>query len=228
MGSLSRLQLSMKLLSKFAVAAALAAPFAIISPSSAQVACGPGNIADYLAYGSTGCISGDKIYSNFSFTGLPGTTALSVTDSGPQHTFSASGLNLNAGSSASYSYTVAIAPGNPGASFLAYRTGATTSDVFNPLLSTKSLTGTPNGLASNSVNDGTGNVVTYSPTIGGPVNFTGSMNVTGGRMDVITDTLVQQFNTPNSVPGPLPILGAAAAFGSVRKLRKFSSLVKQG
>ncbi len=31
-----------------------------------------------------------------------------------------------------------------------------------------------------------------------------------------------------AVPGPLPILGAAAAFGSVRKLRRFSSALQQG
>jgi hypothetical protein len=34
-------------------------------------------------------------------------------------------------------------------------------------------------------------------------------------MDVFTDTLIQQV-----VPGPLPILGAAAAFGYSRRLRK--------
>lgn len=32
--------------------------------------------------------------------------------------------------------------------------------------------------------------------------------------------------TPRSAPAPLPILGAAAAFGSLRKLRKFSGLLK--
>jgi len=219
----------MKLLSKAAIAAALAAPVAFSSPSFAQSACAPGTVADYLGL-AAGCTSGDKIYSNFSFTGFAGSTALSVTDSGPQHTFSASGLNFGAGSTASYSYTVAIAPGNPDASFLAYRTGATTSDVFNPLASTKTLIGTPNGEVSIGTGDTVGNLVTYSPTIGGPVVFTGSINVTGGRMDVFTDTLVQQINTPppSATPGPLPILGAAAAFGSVRKLRQFSSALKQG
>jgi len=219
----------MKLLSKAAIAAALAAPVAFSSPSFAQSACAAGTITSYTALGSTGCISGDKIYSNFEFTGFAGSTALSVTDSGPQHTFSASGLNFGVGSNATYKYTVAIAPGNPNASFLAYRTGATTSDVFTPLASTKTLTGTPNGDVSTGINETSGNLVTYAPTIGGPVAFTGSINVTAGRMDVITDTLVQQVNTPPSAtPGPLPILGAAAAFGSVRKLRQFSSALKQG
>ena len=220
----------MKLLSKAAIAAVLAAPVAFSSPSFAQPACGPGIIADYLAFGTTGCTNGDKIYSNFSFTGFdPVSTSLSLTDSGPQHTFSASGLNFGAGAIASYSYTVAIAPGNPNASFLGYRTGATTSDLFNPLVSTKTLTGTPNGGVSTSSNDNPGNLVTYAPTIGGPVVFTGSINVTSGRMDVLTDTLAQQVLPPASAtPGPLPILGAAAAFGSVRKLRQFSSALKQG
>ncbi|MEB3258028.1 MAG: hypothetical protein VKN83_06910 [Cyanobacteriota bacterium] len=218
----------MKLLSKAAIAAALAAPVAFSSPSFAQSACAPGTISDYLGLGSTGCISGDKIYSDFSFTGFAGSTALSVTDAGPQHTFSASGLNFGVGSTASYSYTVAIAPGNPNASFLAYRTGATTSDVFTPLASTKTLIGTPNGDVSTGSGDTVGNLVTYAPTIGGPVVFTGSINVTGGRMDVFTDTLVQQVSQASATPGPLPILGAAAAFGSVRKLRQFSSALKQG
>lgn len=207
----------MKLLSKAALAAVLAAPVAFSSPSLATSACAPGGIAAYEALGSTGCTSGDKIYSNFSFTGFAGSTALSITDNGSQHTFSASGLNFGAGSTASYSYTVAIAPGNPNASFLAYRTGATTSDTFVSLVSTKTLTGTPNGDTSTAINETTGNVVFYSPTIGGPVTFTGGINVTSGRMDVFTDTLAQQIQV---VPGPLPILGAAAAFGYSRRLRK--------
>jgi hypothetical protein len=219
----------MKLLSKAAIAAALAAPVAFSSPSFAQSACVAGTITTYAALGTTGCTSGDKIYSNFSFTNFAESSALSVTDAGSQHTFSASGLNFGVGTTASYSYTVAIAPGNPDASFLAYRTAATSSDVVTPLTSTKELIGTPNGVASTGVNDTFGNLVTYSPTIGGPVVFTGSINVTGGRMDVFTDTLVQQV-TPqaSATPGPLPILGAAAAFGSVRKLRQFSSALKQG
>lgn len=219
----------MNLLSKAAIAAVLAAPVAFSSPSIAQSACAPGTTASYLALGSTGCISGDKIYSNFSFTGFGAGTALSVTDNDAQHTFSAAGLNFVAGTAASYSYTVAIATGNPNATFSAYRTGSATSDVVNPLESTKTLTGQPAGGVSTSINDSAGNLITYAPTIPGPVDFSGTINVTSGRMDVFTDTLVQQVNTPPSAtPGPLPILGAAAAFGSVRKLRQFSSALKQG
>jgi len=177
-------------------------------------------IADYVGYGSTGCESGDKIYSDFSFTGFDtATTSLSITDAGEQHTFSANGLNLGTGSMASYSYKVTIAPGNPNASFLAYRTGATTSDVMTPLTGTKTLTGTPTGGVSTSTDGAVGNVFTYAPTIAGPVDFAGSINVTGGRMDVITDSLVQKVNGTSSVPGPLPLLGAGAAFGFSRRIR---------
>lgn len=207
----------MKLLSKAALAAVLAAPVAFTSPSFAQSACVPGSIADYVNLGSAGCTNGDKIYSDFSFTGFNVSTNLSVTNSGSQHTLSASGLNFGAGSTASYSYTVAIAPGNPNASFLGYRTSATDSDVLSNLVGTKTLTGT-NGGTSTSSNGATGNVVFYSPTIGGPVTFTGALNVTSGRMDVFSDTLAQQIQAP--VPGPLPILGAGAAFGYSRRLRK--------
>jgi len=207
----------MKLLSKIATVAALAAPFAFSSPSFSAT-CSPGMIADYVGYGSTGCESGDKIYSDFSFTGFNGTTALSITDSAQQHTFSASGLNFGAGSMASYSYKVTIAPGTPNTSFLAYRTSGTTSDVMTGLTATKTLTGTPGGV-STSTDGALGNVFTYAPTIAGPVDFTGSINVTGGRMDVLTDSLVQQVNGTSSVPGPLPLLGAGAAFGFSRRIR---------
>jgi hypothetical protein len=209
----------MKLLSKAAIAAVFAAPVAFSSPSIAQSACGPGTIAAYLALGSTGCTSGDLIYSDFSFTGFnTGTTNLSITDNGPQHTFSASGLNFVAGTNASYSYTVAIAPGNPYTTFSGYRTGASSSDLFDPLVGIKTLTGTPSAGVSTSTNGSIGNLVLYSPTISGPVSFSGLIIVTTGRMDVFTDTVAQQIQVP--VPGPLPILGAAAAFGYSRRLRK--------
>jgi hypothetical protein len=41
-----------------------------------------------------------------------------------------------------------------------------------------------------------------------------------GVIDSINNSYTQE------VPAPLPILGAGAAFGSIRKLRKFSSRLK--
>jgi hypothetical protein len=131
---------------------------------------------------------------------------------------------------ASYSYLVTI--GNPPEfGFAAYRTSATSSEQTEPLMGTKTLTGNPagTGITSTAVDTTIGNVVPYPAAEPGPVAFTGTINVDGGRMDVFTDSISQALKpTASATPGPLPILGAAAAFGSVRKLRKFSSLIKQG
>ena len=226
----------MKLFSPIAVVA-IVAPLTAGSPSLAQPACTPGGITQYTGYGATGCKVTDKVFSNFSFTGFNASSIFSVTASGDplvpedaQHTFSASGLNFTPGAVASYSYLVKIT--NPEYGFAAYRTSATSSEQTEPLMGTKTLTGNPagTGITSEAVNTTIGNVVPYPAAEPGPVAFNGTINVDGGRMDVFTDSISQtRIRTEASAtPGPLPILGAAAAFGSVRKLRKFSSLIKQG
>jgi hypothetical protein len=62
----------------------------------------------------------------------------------------------------------------------------------------------------------------------GPVPLSGtSINVTDSwSLDPATGTIMSISNTYQQVPAPLPILGAGAAFGSIRKLRKFSSRLK--
>jgi hypothetical protein len=62
----------------------------------------------------------------------------------------------------------------------------------------------------------------------GPDALSGtSINVTDEWMlDPATGTVMSISNTYQQVPAPLPILGAGAAFGSIRKLRKFSSRLK--
>ena len=62
----------------------------------------------------------------------------------------------------------------------------------------------------------------------GPVPLSGtSINVTDSwDLDPNTGTIMSISNTYTQVPAPLPILGAGVAFGSIRKLRKFSSRLK--
>jgi hypothetical protein len=62
----------------------------------------------------------------------------------------------------------------------------------------------------------------------GPKAISGTtINVTDSwELDPATGTIMSISNTYQQVPAPLPILGAGAAFGSIRKLRKFSSRLK--
>ena len=193
----------------------LAIPFLGAMPSQAQSACSGGySIADLVGLNTTGCIIGDKIYSDFSFSGAwAGTSNFTFSNSpANQHTFSGSGIALNPGAY-NFTYKVAIAPGNPLQRIMAYRAGNGTSDIFTPLIASRTLTGAP-GATVTAPNDGTSPAYMYSPYVTGPVVFTSIISVTTGRMDIVTDTL-GQF----TVPGPLPIFGAAAAFGLSRKLR---------
>ena len=216
----------MNSLSKLAMVVAFAAPVVVASPSLAQSACTQSTLSSLAALGSTGCQSGDKIYSDFNFSNNWNSTAgFGFTDNNDEHTFSGSSLGLLPGTY-TYSYKVAIVGSNQ---FLAYRTGAATSSITLPLSSTKTLKGTPNGVEVTATNSSSSSVYNYAPTIAGPVDFTSTINVTSGRLDTITDSLVQDIlPTQSAVPAPFPILGAAAAFGSVRKLRKFSSALKLG
>jgi hypothetical protein len=67
-----------------------------------------------------------------------------------------------------------------------------------------------------------GNDMGPVPLSGTSIHVTDSWVITPGMgvIDSINNTYMQK------VPAPLPILGAGAAFGSIRKLRKFSSRLK--
>jgi hypothetical protein len=204
----------MKLNPSIFVGIALAIPFIGAMPSKAQTACGGGyNVADLTSLGTTGCIIGDKIYSDFSFSGAwAGSSNFSFSNApADQHTFGGTGLALTPGTYG-YTYKVTIAPGNPLQRIMAFRAGNGTSGIV-ALVGSRTLTGAPGGTVT-ALNDGTSPVYYYSPIVTGPVDFTSSITVSSGRMDILSDTLVQE-----TVPGPLPIVGAAAAFGFSRKLR---------
>ena len=60
------------------------------------------------------------------------------------------------------------------------------------------------------------------PLSGTSISVTDSWVITPGMgvIDSINNTYMQ------NVPAPLPLLGVGAAFGSIRKLRKFSTRLK--
>ena len=84
---------------------------------------------------------------------------------------------------------------------------------------TKTITGgSPSPLVLTSINGGD---MGPEPLSGTSINVTDSWVITPnmGAIDSINNTYMQ-------VPAPLPLLGVGAAFGSIRKLRKFSSRLK--
>jgi hypothetical protein len=77
------------------------------------------------------------------------------------------------------------------------------------------------GLINGIVTDGP---YTFAGGETGPIVFKNTVTrpTAGGRIDVITDSVTQLVNNtpPPKAPAPLPILGAGAAFGLSRKLRR--------
>lgn len=215
----------MKSLLKVATTISLVVPIFWSVPSSAQPACTTGGIS-YLTGLASGCINGDKVYSDFVFS--PNWNAFSTfgfTDNYSEHTFSGSNLDLGPGTY-TYSYKVTIFPAGSN-DFEAYRTGAASSSIPVPLASTKTLIGTPDGIPVVAIDTSDSPIQFLASIQPGPINFTGIIDVTSGRLDTITDSVYQaNFVPQSSVPAPLPIFGVAAAFGSIRKLRRLSASFK--
>jgi hypothetical protein len=237
-------------LSQAAALSVLAASGLIIAnPGSAEAAagaCGSGSysIAD-LMFGSFECEIGDKKYSNFAFSGLStGAYTFSLDAGTGDHVFSGSGLNYS-GAGFTYQYKVSLLPSAlPGQAFKSYNTGYSGSSTtnaaykFKKVLSAYAVGGVspigsvtaenvvavlpaPIGIVNAIVTDGP---YAFAPGETGPIVFKNTVTrpTAGGRIDVITDS-VKQLLTPGDLtktPAPLPILGAGAAFGLSRKLRR--------
>jgi hypothetical protein len=171
---------------------------------------------------SFSCTSGDKVYSNFfgfdsNFLAPNASFAINeFTDAaGDTHELQASNLGLGAGTMISYSYKVTIVGSTK--KFKSFETSSTTVGSMQDI--TKTLEANPPGSSSkvSQFNGGGLARYTYTTPDAGPLSFTGSIEVVSGTLTSFSDTIVQ---TPASaVPGPLPVLGAAAAFGYSRKLR---------
>jgi hypothetical protein len=174
--------------------------------------------AQLEALGSEGGFIGDKFYTDFVFTGAPSAGSWTFTHAGANHTLGASGLSFSG--SFSYSYRVALDGTLPGQQFVSYRTQVgssqiTPSPVINKTLSTVS-PGIVTGPSTST--GGFGNIVALGTAA--DVYFTSTVSTTVGTIDTLSDSLTQKFGDTSTVPGPLPLLGAGAAFGFSRRLRK--------
>ena len=173
-----------------------------------------------LSTAANGCFIGDKLYYDFSFTGIS-MGNFGFTNTLPlEHIFSGSGLGFG-GSSFSYSYKVSLYNPAPGTVFYGYRTVASASggagSVYTKTLTSTSPVSAPTSSISNNGTDGL-QAMFPSGTIT-PITFQSTVTRTsGGTVDVITDS-IEQRQIPPAVPGPLPIFGAGAALAFSRRLR---------
>lgn len=163
------------------------------------------------------CQLGDKIYSDFSFSGFSTGSFVFTNPISNFHTFQGQSLGLGPGFTGNYNYKVTIDNNmSPGFDFLSFSTSTTLSDLGSGVVSSKTLSDGINSVSS--INGINAPLHTYSPTVSGPITFTSNVSVTQGLMSQFTDTVIQQQIPP--VPGPFPVFGAAAAFGFSRQLRR--------
>jgi hypothetical protein len=198
----------------------LLSPLASSIPAHAVICMNGGYSASALSAAGFSCTLGDKTFSQFSFTGFkPGATFGFDEPALGFHTFNGQSLGFGPGSNASYSYKIQVVSGAP-AYIIKYQTS--TSQLGSPRSLTKTLrdTSTPGGIVSVPATGGTSSEYSYSlPGVKGPLTMAGTLTVTSGTLTQFVDSYEQEPKIP-PVPGPLPLLGAGAAFGFTRKLRK--------
>ncbi len=202
--------------------------------------CGNGTVAASTIFnGSFACQIGDKIYSNFFKTtdtsGALGNAVFFFQNIGTNHSLSAfSGFTAG---TYSFGYTMTVFDAlATGQALAAIRTDAANAAIGAPNVPawTKTLTAFTNTPTIDTESTRAGNVQSDN----GPVSFDSNAFPTSADFiselfvddlpnnftPSIVDTVIQKFDDGEKVPGPLPILGAAAAFGFSRKLR---SRIKQ-
>jgi len=210
---------------------------AFATPSQAGVSCRA--FGETVFNGTYTCLAGDKLYSAFEILLDEGNrlldTTFTISDNDPTHSLTVSGSfipNPNQTDPGVYEFTYRmeiIDAAKPFRSFALLATSATSSAVPTAdNFFTKTLTADYTIPQAGT----TGTVLADFP--GGPnpsdtaffdegvksAFFTSTLQVVSGVAQTITDDVTQEILTPPRVPGPLPILGAAAAFGFSRKLRR--------
>ncbi|MCP9785025.1 hypothetical protein [Cyanobium sp. N5-Cardenillas] len=202
--------------------------------------CGNNTVAGSTIFSMTekfACQIGDKIYSDFFLTndsnGALSNAAFLFQNVGANHTLAAFGAFLPGTYTFGYTMTVFDAL-NSGQSLASIRTDALNSAVGDNVPAwTKTLTAITDGPTIDTESSRAGLNQFDNGPVSFPVNdqpvvadFISELfvddianNFTPGFSDTVTKKFIDQ-----KVPGPLPILGAAAAFGFSRKLR---SRIKQ-
>jgi len=163
---------------------------------------------------------GDKILSNLDLTSVGTASGIfSFIEIIPSEMYSAN-ANFNPvippPNAGSFSYDLSITPQGiaDGYSFESVELGVNHQGTVQEV--TKTITGGPTLISMNGAEIGP------VPISGTSITVTDSwaLGLATGSISSISNTFTQE------VPAPLPLLGVGAVFGSIRKLRKFSSQLK--
>jgi hypothetical protein len=227
-------------LSQAAALTVLAASGIVLaSPGTAHAAlaeCGNGSYTIAQLTSGFSCFIGDKSYSEFAFNNLPaGNFSFTQDALNGDHTFSGAGLNYT-GPAFTYEYKVSLYNPPVGQEFLKFNTSfagsSTITSSYQKVLEAFAADGTTllGKVTAQNQLFGSNNVVisdgpdSFTPGEVGPIIFRNTVTrlADSSRMDTITDSITQKIpeTPPSEVPGPLPRLGAGAAFGFSRQLRQ--------
>ncbi|MDM7954171.1 MAG: hypothetical protein QUV07_13285 [Cyanobium sp. CZS 25K] len=221
--------MSHRILKKASAAALMAvgagAVLSFSTPSQAATSCLAFG-SDLFAPGYT-CEAGDKLYSLFTIISDPGNLLLddssfTIADNDPSHSLTGSGA-FGPGIY-SFSYKMEIIPAAIGfREFALISASGSSSALPGPNNFSVTLSAAlPNAAGPvTAVFPGGPNpspTATFAPGVTEAI-FTSTITVTGGVAQTFTNDLTQRI-IGDPVPGPLPILGAGAAFGFSRKLRR--------
>jgi hypothetical protein len=188
-----------------------------------------GNLAGLVA--ASPFSVGDKTYSDFSFTGFAGTDTVNVSEVGlvnPMHTLN---LGTSTGSWGIGTYTLSykLKVKAPSTNVLSYYRNQVGSALFGTNTGTYQttfsglmpVTATAPAPVTANINGGPSPTAIFTDAVTEAM-FTNTLIVTEGGATVLDNTLVQEpgpGGDPEEVPGPLPLLGAGAAFGFSRRIR---------
>ena len=173
------------------------------------------------------CTIGDKVYSNFSYSGFVSSDSaqnvVNISESGVgalQHTI---GMQNTAGWTSAentFNYTITIASGsNLLDKWAATGSSSIIGSVFNSTVTATNSSPSTNpdnvsGAFSTAGSPSTFNANTLTAA------FTNRFNVTGNAFTSFDNSVIQKDPTATTqTPGPLPILGAGAAFSLSRRIR---------
>lgn len=202
------------------------------APAHAQFSgCGTTSAAGFISALPASCVIGDKLYTFSGTVGgvtlgtnIHGLAQLSLAENaGAQHTLtlsSANGLQLAGGAAtpAFFNYTITVILGSE--TLKTWQTDTQGAISPNDYVNTTAFTNDASGVSPIDLKyciPGGG---------GGPCSTGPNPFVAGTTTTLVTHSITNEATTTGftdtvvQTPGPLPILGAGAAFGFTRKLRK--------